>query len=259
MVGGFRSVYPGGFIGIRTTRTSIASTRACQPGATNIKRSATPEASMPATRTATASARSTSTRWRASVRCCALGCARIAASRRTSCRSISVSSSSCTTRVDAAKPCSARSSPACLRDGPGTTPEPDKSRRSSAAATSGRRARSARPAPAGRRAASHPSPPAACARHQDSGLGPGPACRAPPTPSGHGRSCSLQCLSPPTPQQCRRIRQHAPRPRHTGGARVRSGAGTAIRNACGSGEDQSSKRSNKPGATHVSRFFQLVV
>jgi len=45
----------------------------------------------------------------------------------TSCAFISASSSSCTTRVDAAKPCSAPSSPAWLRDGPGTTPEPNKS------------------------------------------------------------------------------------------------------------------------------------
>ena len=66
----------------------------------------------------TASARSTSTRWKASGPCCAPGCARTGASRRTSCRSISASSSSCTTRADAAKPCSARSSPASLHDEP---------------------------------------------------------------------------------------------------------------------------------------------
>ncbi len=63
----------------------------------------------------------------ASGRCCAPGCDRTAASRRTSCRFISASSSSCITRADAAKPCSARLSPAWLRDEPTTTPEPNKS------------------------------------------------------------------------------------------------------------------------------------
>src|SRR4051794_12294029 len=62
---------------------------------------------MPATRTATASARCTSTRWRVSGHCSAPGCVRIAASRRRSCQSISASSSSCTTRAGAEKPCSA--------------------------------------------------------------------------------------------------------------------------------------------------------
>ena len=42
-------------------------------------------------------------------RCCAPGCARTRASHRTSCRSISASSSSCTTDDAAAKPCSALS------------------------------------------------------------------------------------------------------------------------------------------------------
>jgi len=55
------------------------------------------------------------------------GCARTAASRRTSCRSTSASSSSCTTLIDAAKPCSAPSSPAWLPDVPATTPEANKS------------------------------------------------------------------------------------------------------------------------------------
>src|SRR4051794_22250650 len=61
---------------------------------------------MPATRTATASARCTSTRWRVSGHCSAPGCVRIAASRRRSCQSTSASLSSCTTRAGAEKPCS---------------------------------------------------------------------------------------------------------------------------------------------------------
>src|SRR4051794_32887843 len=81
------------------------------PGATGTRRSATGAASMRAMRTATASARCTSTPLRASGRYCAPGCARTAASRKTSCRSISASSSSCTTHADAAKPCSEPSSP----------------------------------------------------------------------------------------------------------------------------------------------------
>jgi len=63
---------------------------------------------------------------RASGRCCAPGCARIGASRRTSCRSTSASSNSYTTLADVAKPCWAPSSPAWLRDEL-TTPEPNKS------------------------------------------------------------------------------------------------------------------------------------
>src|SRR5215207_11707642 len=58
---------------------------------------------------------------RASGRCCAPGCARTAASRKTSCRSISASSSSCTTHADAAKPCSEPSSPPWSHD-PTSTP-----------------------------------------------------------------------------------------------------------------------------------------
>src|SRR4051794_40176827 len=61
---------------------------------------------MPATRTATASARYTSTPWRVSGHCSAPGCVRIAASRRRSCQSTSASLSSCTTRAGAEKPCS---------------------------------------------------------------------------------------------------------------------------------------------------------
>ena len=55
----------------------------------------------------TAFARCTSTRSRASGRCCAPGCVRTEASRKTSCRTISASSSSCTTRAGVEKPCSA--------------------------------------------------------------------------------------------------------------------------------------------------------
>ena len=84
-------------------------------------------ASMPATRTATASARCTSTPWKGSGRCCAPGCVHIGASRKTSCHSTSASSSSCTMLGDAAKLCLAPSSPAWSRDVPATTPEPDKS------------------------------------------------------------------------------------------------------------------------------------
>src|SRR3954470_24113861 len=62
---------------------------------------------MPATRTATASARYTSTPWRVSGHCSAPGCVRIAASRKRSCQSTSASLSSCTTRAGAEKPCSA--------------------------------------------------------------------------------------------------------------------------------------------------------
>src|SRR3954463_15563356 len=80
--------------------------RACRPGATGTRRSATAAASMPATRTATASARCTSIQWRVSGHCSAPGCVRIAASRRRSCQSISASLSSCTTRAGAEKPCS---------------------------------------------------------------------------------------------------------------------------------------------------------
>src|SRR3954464_3294425 len=90
-----------------STLTNTTSTRACRPGATGTRRSATAAASMPATRTATASARCTSTQWRGSGHCSAPGCGPIAASRRRSCQSISASLSSCTTRADAEKPCSA--------------------------------------------------------------------------------------------------------------------------------------------------------
>src|SRR5215210_8763129 len=106
---------------------NTTSTRALRLGATGTRRSVTPAVNTPATRTGTASARCTSTPWKASGRCCAPGCARTAASRKTSCPCTSASSSSCTTRADAAKPCSAPSSQASSRDVPATTPEPNKS------------------------------------------------------------------------------------------------------------------------------------
>jgi hypothetical protein len=71
---------------VSSIRTNTASTPACQLGATGTRRSATPGASMPATRTGTASAGSTSTQSKASGRCCAPGCARTGASHKTSCR-----------------------------------------------------------------------------------------------------------------------------------------------------------------------------
>src|SRR4051812_20788986 len=105
----------------------MVSTPACQPGATSTRRSVTGAANTPATRTGTGSARCTSTRSRVSGRCCALGSARIGASRKRSCRTTSASSSSYTTRAAGAKLSSAPSSRALSPDVPVTTPEPDKS------------------------------------------------------------------------------------------------------------------------------------
>jgi hypothetical protein len=65
------------------------------------------ESSMLVTTMATGSARSTSTRWKASGRCYARGCDRTGAFRRRSCPAISPSSSSCTTPDVGAKLCSA--------------------------------------------------------------------------------------------------------------------------------------------------------
>jgi hypothetical protein len=76
------------------------------------KQSATLMASMRVTTMAMGSAKSTSTPLRASGRCCAPGCARTVASRKTNCRCISASSSSCITPVAAAKLCSVPSSEA---------------------------------------------------------------------------------------------------------------------------------------------------
>src|SRR5215213_9157077 len=80
-----------------------------------------------ATRMATASARSTSTRWKGPGRCCAPGSARTEASRRRSCRCISASSSSSTTPGAAAKPSSAPSSRLWWDDERAITPDPNKS------------------------------------------------------------------------------------------------------------------------------------
>src|SRR5215207_3431052 len=74
-----------------------------------------------------ASARCTSTPSRVSGPCCAPGSARIAVSRRKSCRTTSASSNMCTTHAVAAKPCSARSSPPWSYDPaqhPGSQQEP---------------------------------------------------------------------------------------------------------------------------------------
>src|SRR4051795_10933115 len=80
-----------------STPTSTTSTPGWKSGGTGTKPCVTPGASTRATRTATASARCTSTRWRASGPCCAPGSGPTAASRRRSCRSTSPSSGSCTT------------------------------------------------------------------------------------------------------------------------------------------------------------------
>jgi len=77
-----------------STPTNTASTRACQPGATGTRLFATPAARRPAT----ASARSTPTPSKGSGPCCAPCFARTGASRKTSCRFVSASSGSCTTR-----------------------------------------------------------------------------------------------------------------------------------------------------------------
>src|SRR3954447_1428523 len=100
----------------------MASTPACPSGATSTRASAMPGVSMPATRTATASARCTSTRSRGSGPCCAPGSARTGASRKTSCRFTSASSSSCTMHAVAAKPSSARSLPLWSHDSPDQHP-----------------------------------------------------------------------------------------------------------------------------------------
>src|SRR3954447_21921104 len=101
-----------------STPTSTTSTPAWRSGATATRRCATPGASTRGMTTATGSARSTSTPWRGSGRCCAPGCDRTAASRRRSCRSTSLSSSSCTTPGAGAGPSSASSSPPWWRDAP---------------------------------------------------------------------------------------------------------------------------------------------
>src|SRR4051812_12583010 len=111
---------------LSSTPTSTTSTPGWKSGATATRPCVTPGASTRATRTATASARCTSTRWRASGPCCAPGCGPTAASRRRSCRSTSPSSSSCTTPGAGVRPSSVNSSPPWWREVP-TTPDPDKS------------------------------------------------------------------------------------------------------------------------------------
>src|SRR4051794_10704024 len=105
----------------------MMSTPACKTGATGTRPSAMAAASMPAMRMATGSARSTSTRPRASGRCYAHGCGRTVASRRRSCQPISASSSSSTTPVAGARRSSAPSSPAWSPRPMLATPKPDKS------------------------------------------------------------------------------------------------------------------------------------
>src|SRR5215204_4479532 len=111
-----RSSRPSSLEAPSSTPTSMASTPAYPPGAISTRRSAMPGVSMPATRTGTASARCTSTPWKGSGPCCAPGSARTGASRKTSCPSISASSSSCTTRAGVGEPCSAPLSQAWLRE-----------------------------------------------------------------------------------------------------------------------------------------------
>src|SRR3954470_839812 len=80
-------------------------------GATATRPSAMPRANTHAMTTATAFARSTSTRSRASGRCCAPGCVPTAASPKRNCPPISASSSSFTTLVSAERHSSAPSLP----------------------------------------------------------------------------------------------------------------------------------------------------
>src|SRR4051812_21632170 len=87
--------------------TSIASPPGFLVSATATRPSVMVEANTPGTRTVMASARSTSTPWRASGHSCDPGCGRIAVSRRRSCRSISASSSSFTMLADGERLCSA--------------------------------------------------------------------------------------------------------------------------------------------------------
>jgi transposase-like protein len=92
-------------------RQSIPTSTPSMPGfrvsATNTRPSATAVANTPGMRTAMASARSTSTPWKAFGRFCDPGCDHIAVSRRKSCRSISGSSSSSTMLAGGEKPYSA--------------------------------------------------------------------------------------------------------------------------------------------------------
>ncbi len=117
--------------------------------------------------------------------------------------------------------------------------------RSSAAATSDRRAHSDRPAPASRPGESRPSSPAVCTRRRAAAPGRHLACPRLPIPSGHDRLCWPQCRSPPTPPRCRRIRPPEPRSPPINGDRVHSDAGTARRSARESHWNRSSKSSSQ--------------
>src|SRR4051812_6985089 len=90
---------------------STTSMPVCRPGAIGTRRSATVAESTRAMRMATVSARSRSTQSRGRGPCYAPGCGHTGASRRRSCRCISVSSSSCTTPGAEAKLSLAPSSP----------------------------------------------------------------------------------------------------------------------------------------------------
>ena len=91
--------------------TSTTSMLVWKTGATATRPSAMPMANTHAMTTATAFARSTSTRSRASGRCCAPGCVPTAASPKRNCPPISASSSSFTTLVSAERHSSAPSLP----------------------------------------------------------------------------------------------------------------------------------------------------
>src|SRR4051794_34216712 len=103
------------------TPTSTTSTPGWKNGATATRPCATPEASTRETTTVTASARCTSTRWRACGPYCAPGSGRTAASRRRSCLPTSPSSRSSTTRAGGERPFSPRSSGRSSRE-PRSTP-----------------------------------------------------------------------------------------------------------------------------------------
>src|SRR5947209_3987603 len=90
------------------------------------RRCVMPAVSMRVMTMVTASAKSTSTPSKASGRCCVPGCVRTAASRRTNCRSILASFSSCTTHVGVEKLCSGPLLVPSSRKAT-ITPEPDKS------------------------------------------------------------------------------------------------------------------------------------
>ena len=100
----------------RSTLTSTTSTADGKNGATNIARSIPDAGNMLATTMATGSTKFTSTRGRAAGRCGDPGFDLTAAFRQRSCRSMSGSFSSSTTRENAEKRCSNRSSQSSSRD-----------------------------------------------------------------------------------------------------------------------------------------------